>query len=478
MRRNGIFYSNTAEMSLLKLGVFFTLFLFIAKGYSAMGDNEFPDILIEPFPILSWVPPAIDEQQLGWYKEAGFTVLTIYPDEQTYQTMKKHWDGNYILFKEWSGHTYDQMLAFHPEDKNKIGYLLGDEPLYGQLVKYKEIADKMRNADPHRLCLVNLFPSYVGETRLGNGFLDYLKDSFELIKPRYCVLDHYPLLWFDVQKPSFYYDIEMLRKFAMWNNSKQIGFVQTYSSTACRDVSESDLAWQVNTFLAYGCKGLWYFNFRHPTPGLSGAKEPQISKAGVRDYRTLPGVWTEYYKPVYETFGNSSVLGIDDKPSYVFEYTKKINAQVAAWGPLLLTLENTAVRHVVNRQPFAPVGTEIFDTGKGESWQPEFSSVPLVRVIRAIDPDKDKGYIAGYFKSKDGENYVMIVNKRFGEYISCAGGRNATVIEFDELVKNVLVISNIDGTSSKAQVTNNRLNIDIDGGGAILLKLEVGNSQD
>ncbi|MFI4911502.1 MAG: hypothetical protein ACIAQZ_07530 [Sedimentisphaeraceae bacterium JB056] len=435
---------------------------------SSIADDSMPDVLIKPFPILSWVPPQVSQQQLNWYDEAGFTVLTMYPDEDKYEVMKKYWDGNYIVFKEWSEFDYDDMLAFHPEDDKKIGYLLGDEPLYDGLAEYKVIADKMREADPQRICLVNLFPSYVGETRLGNGFLDYIKDSFELINPRYCSLDNYPLMWFDVERPEYYYDIEMLRKFSQWNDSKQIGFIQLYSSSVCRDVSESDVAWQVNTLLAYGCKGLWYFNFRHPSAGDSKAKMPEISEAGAKDFRNLPGQWAEYYKPVYENFGGSSALGMDDKPSFSFEYVKKANAQALAWGPLLLTLENNAVRHVVNRQPFAPVGTEVFAEARFISEANE----PFINSVKAVDPDKDKGFIISYFENEAKDSYVMIVNKNHGEFITCKGGAAKTKIVFDEEVAGIKIVSPVDGTLEDKKITDRLLTVDIEAGGAILFKVE------
>jgi hypothetical protein len=435
----------------------------ISMSPNSIAQSEFPPVSIEPFPILTWVPPKINEQQLNWFKEAGFTVLNIYPDEEKYQIMKKHWNGNFILFKEWSKYTYDDMLAFHPEDEKKIGYLLGDEPLYDQLINYKVIADKMRAADPKRICLINLFPSYVGETRLGAGFLDYLKTYFELINPRYCSLDNYPLLWFDVQLPEYYYDNEMLRKFSQWNDSKQIGFVQLYSSSKNRDISESDVAWQVNSLLAYGCKGLWYFNFRHPYRGLSKAKEPEISPEGAKDQRRLPDAWGEYYKPIYKNFGGSSALGMDDKPSFAFEYVKKANAIVKAWGPVLLSLENTAVRHVVNRQPFAPIGTEVFVRG-GE---------PFIKNVRALDVDEDEGYIVSYFKNDKDESFIMIVNKRHGEFMSCKGGQTRTIVLLDDNVKNLYAVSPKDASLLKVDIKNARLVIDMEAGEAVLYKVEM-----
>jgi len=457
----------------------FLFLLIISIINPTYAGQELPEVLIEPFPILSWVPPAVNEEQLGWYKEAGFTVMTIYPDEETHRTMRLHWDGNYIVFREWTqrcpdtpDYSYEDMLAFKPDDVKKIGYLIADEPHYRH-TKYSthnkdleeviDIVEMMRKEDPQRISLVNLFPSFVGETNLGGSWLGYVRDYFEIMRPRYSSFDHYPLRWFDVTSPTFYYDLEIFRRYAMWNDSKMIGFVQIFSQASLfRDVSESDVAWQVNTFLAYGCKGLWYFNFRHPHPGLSRTPKPVVSDIGVRDFRYLPGPWSEYYKDAYTTFG-PAILDYNDQPTRAFDYVRDINRQVAAWGPTLLRLNNIAVRHVVNRHPFVPVGTEQFVSG----------TEPYIRNVRAVDVDEDMGFIVSYFEDADRTPYTMIVNKRHGEYMTRAGSRTKTLIQFDDSVKNVSMICNKTGNELPIEHHNRNLRIDLDAGGAVLLKLHI-----
>ena len=455
------------------IGLIVILFLNGSIVLSRQHLTDVPDVLIEPFPIFSWVPPAINQEQLTWYRQAGFTVVTIYPDEKVYQKMREFWNGNYIVFREWSDdYSYQDMLEFRPNDENKIGYLIVDEPYY-RLTEFSthqnvleetiKIFQMMREKDPQRISFVNLFPSFIGETRLGGSWLDYVRDYFEIMKPRYSSFDHYPLRWFDVTTPSFYYDLEIFRYFANRNNSNIIGFVQVFSRAAnYRDVSESDIAWQVNTFLAYGAKGLWYFNFRHPHAGLSKTPKPEVSKDGVRDYRQLPGKWKEYYKDAYTTFG-PAVLDYMDKKTEAYEYVKRINKQVAAWGPILLRLSNIAVRHVINRQPFVPVGTERFISGQE----------PYIRNVWAADVDEDMGFIVSYFENDEGVTYIMVVNKRHGEFMTCTGSKTETIIEFDDDVESAQIICNVTGKASTAKTESNKLYIDLDAGGAVLLRLQL-----
>ena len=69
------------------------------------------------------------------------------------------------------------MLAFQSDDDKKIGCLIADDPHYRHikhsthnkdLEEVIEIVEMMRKNDPQRISLVNLFPSYLGETNLGD----------------------------------------------------------------------------------------------------------------------------------------------------------------------------------------------------------------------------------------------------------------------------------------------------------------------
>ena len=95
--------------------------LFFVSAY-----GNYPDVTIKPFPIMPWVPPALNEEQITLFRDAGFNVLFLYPDEDDYKKMKSLWDGNFALMKEWSvrGYTTEDMLDFHSEDTKKIGYLM------------------------------------------------------------------------------------------------------------------------------------------------------------------------------------------------------------------------------------------------------------------------------------------------------------------------------------------------------------------
>jgi hypothetical protein len=426
------------------------------------GDN-----MIKPFPILSWVPPSLSKVQIQLYAEAGFTVMTIWPKEEYYREAKKYWDGNFILFKEWNPVlSLDDMLGFHPEDRRIVGYLIGDEPDIAKLTEYRKVFKRFRSAHPDKFCFVNLFPQYVGETRLGGSYLSYVEKYFEFLKPRYCSLDNYPCFWFNIDRTDFYHDIEILRYYAIKNNSRQIGFVQVYSSNVCREVSESDIAWQVNSFLAYGCKGLWYFYYRHPAAGIEAPVKENKKLDYIFDFSNKPGKQTKPYKPIC-VFG-SGVLDANDETDYTYPFVKRINKEVLVWGPILSQLKSVAVRHAsgtpaAGYSPYAPVGTEPFHSG-------------TEKYIASISvPNDSKGageFIISYFEDSKKQPYVMIVNKKHGENLSCEDTSVTAEIVFKDEVTVVFEISNKNAAESEVALNNKIFTRKISGGSAILLRIE------
>lgn len=449
------------------------IMIFTGANSLSFATQTYPDVLIKPFPIMTWVPPALTEKQIGWYKEAGFNVMFIRLDEEAYQKLKKYWNGNWILFGGWNpkDYNYIKMCDFHAEDPNRIGFLLGDEPNVSEIDEYVEQYSYLRSKHPNNICIVNAFPSYVSQTRLGGTFRFYIDKYFEKLNPRYSSLDHYPCNRFNNDSSSYYHDLEIMRETAKNYNSKVFGFVQLYSSNTFRDISESDLAWQVNSLLAYGCKGLWYFYFRHPIPGINELTGKETLKT--KKYETAINfskgrIEEEYYSDIYH-FG-SGVLNENDEKGERFDDVVKLNHEVLAWSDIILDLNLLYVRHVRGfEEGFVPVGTDEFANQEWHGAQEKY-----IAEIKADSPEKSMGYIVSYFENKTKKPYVMIVNKRHGEFMSRNGGLLKTVVTFTKDIKNAYLISNRTSKEEKIKLNNtNSFEMSIGGGGAILLRLQL-----
>ena len=430
------------------------------------------EITIKPFPILSFIPPALTEQQLGWFAEAGFNVMTIHPDEQQYNTMKKYWNGNFMLFKEFNskGYDYKTMADFHADDLNRIGFFLGDEPKTYQLDDLKKQYDFLRAKHPNMISLVNLFPSFGPQTLMGSSYQEYVQTYFTKLHPAYASLDNYPCYRLGYEGKTYYHDLEMMREMGQKNNCKILGFVQVYSSDAVRDVSASDLTWQVNSLLAYGCKGLFYFYFRNPVLAVNELTDSKIMKPIKKDsvYDMKQGRIKVPAKNVY-LFG-SGVLNAKDQKGERFKDVAKVNSEALVWGETLVGLKNLKVRHILGySDPYPPVGTDEFNTKDWSGAEEEY----IVK-IDSKNKNQNKGYILTYFEDVYKRPYLMIVNKKHGEDMTCEEGTLLTNINFTKDIEKVYFISNISGKEEQIQLNqNNGFEREISGGGAILLRLKL-----
>lgn len=443
----------------------------VKKEVVSAGKN--PEITITPFPIMSFIPPALTKTQLGWFREAGFTVMTIHPDEEAYALMKKDWNGNWMLTKDFNskGYDYKSMSDFHAEDPKRIGFMLGDEPKTYQLEDYKVQYEYLRSRYPEAMSLVNMFPSYVSQSLLESSYQEHFESYFEKLRPAYASLDNYPCYRKNYDGTTYYHDLEMMREMAQKNNCKIFGFVQVYSSHAMRDVSASDLAWQVNSLLAYGSKGLYYFYFRNPVPGINDMLGKEYMKPNKKDsiYDFNKGrILEPAGNNVYE-FG-SGVLNADDQKGERFDDVAKVNAETLAWGDLLIGFTSLRVRHILGyKDPFPPVGADEFAV---QDWAG--TTEKYVSKIAPKDKTISMGYILSYFEDKQKQPYIMIVNKRHGENMTREAGSLPTIIQFTKEVRNAYLVSNVTSKEKAVQLNQtNSFESEIDGGGAILLRLEI-----
>jgi hypothetical protein len=166
----------------------------------------------------------------------------------------------------------------------------------------------------------------------------------------------------------------------------------------------------------------------------------------------------------------SGVLNAHDQKGERFDDVAKINAQTLAWGETLIDLKSLKVRHILGfNEPFPPVGTDEFAT---KNW----AGVDEQYIVKIDSKDKtqNKGYVLSYFEDAQNRPYIMIVNKKHGENMSCEAGSLASTISFKNEIVNVYYISNKTGKEEPIQLdTNNGFECEISGGGAILLRLEL-----
>ena len=192
-----------------------------------------------------------------------------------------------------------------------IGYHLVDEPGGSALTAVGEQARRYRAADSFRYPLVNLLPGYAGEVVLGGGYRDYVSRFIEEAGAEnieYLSHDFY-VFGADSDRPGFFADMEVLRSLAYENGKmKTHAFIQSTAWTGMRMPNINEMRWNVYAYLAYGFKGLSWFNL--VCPGSSdtegeGFYDSLIYRDGTIRDPELFAAWSELN---WEVRGLSSVL--------------------------------------------------------------------------------------------------------------------------------------------------------------------------
>ena len=194
------------------------------------------------------------------------------------------------------------------------------------------------------------------EKYIGMKYDTYVEQYCEKVRPRLVCYDHYALFK-GVERDGYFANMETIRRNALKYDAA-MGFIfQCTPHGTYRDPSETDLRWQVNTGLAYGCKALLYFTYFTPTDAESN-----------------------FHNGILDAKGNRTPH---------FAMAKAINAELKNLSGTLVHLTSTAVYHT------APIPAGC-------------TALPGDAPIQV----KDGGpLVLGFFKHDDGSQWAMVVNR-------------------------------------------------------------------
>jgi hypothetical protein len=237
----------------------------------------------------------------------------------------------------------------------------------------------------------------------------YVEQYCEKVRPRLVCFDHYALFG-GVERPGYFANMETIRRNALKYDAA-MGFIfQCTPHGTYRDPSETDLRWQVNTGLAYGCKALLYFTYFTPTDAEAN-----------------------FHDGILDTKGNRTAH---------FAMAKAINAELKKLSATLVALTSTAVYHT------APIPAGC-------------TALPADAPIQA---KAEKPLLIGLFKHEDGSQWAMVVNRDLHK------STNAT-LTFDAKVTAVDELNPKTGTLEKASLSSHALARELSPGGIKFLKL-------
>jgi hypothetical protein len=303
----------------------------------------------------------------------------------------------------------DAIIADYSNHPALAGYFLTDEPGPGAFPLLGAVNQYLLKKDPKHLPVINLLPNYVDEKYIGMKYDQYVEQFCEKVRPRLVCYDHYALFE-GVERPGYFANMETIRRNALKYDAA-MGFIfQCTPHGTYRDPSETDLRWQVNTGLAYGCKALLYFTYFTPTDAESNF--------------------------------HNGILDAKGKRTPHFGMAKAINAELKNLSSTLVRLTSTAVYHTAQ----VPAGC---------------TKLPNDATVQA---KSDVPLVLGFFRHDDGSQWILIVNRDLHKAA-------ATTLTFDPKFSTIEELSPQDGKLDRLAVSNQTARCDIPAGGIKILKL-------
>ncbi|MFD1929900.1 MULTISPECIES: hypothetical protein [Nonomuraea] len=125
------------------------------------------------------------------------------------------------------------------------------------------------------LAYVNLFPSHVT-----GSYDSYVGDFVSAVRPSLLSFDRYPFLS-SGEDEGYFADLAVIRDHAARAGLPAWMYVQTLAYDGHRTPTAAEIAWQVNTALAYGYTGIQYFTYWTPDPARGEGFQPALIDGGL-----------------------------------------------------------------------------------------------------------------------------------------------------------------------------------------------------
>jgi hypothetical protein len=325
-----------------------------------------------------------------------------YPGEPTQAEMEKNLKG---VITDWSSHPA------------VWGYNILDEPGASKFPRLAYIMNYLKTHDPKRVGVINLLPTYASQELIGRpSYSKYVEDYLNTVKPSFLGWDNYELYADGGMRGEHFLNLELCRKAALAHNLPMLYTFLSMPHGPYADPTEAQLRWQIYTGIAYGAKGLIYYQYFVPTFAPPDYRDGLVDRTG--------NLTSKYY------------------------YAKKINAEIMALSPLLMKLKSIGVYHA------------------GDTLETGTKPLPVTGKFFVKNVSGGR-FVVGFFKSAKKSNYLMIVNKDY-KNTQCAA------ITFSGKI-DVYAVNRKDSSKIKLAVKNNNgdttCKINLAAGDAALLQV-------
>lgn len=352
---------------LVQLAIIVALLAPVSTTSAQAADDAF-------FPVMAWDQVTNDAAFLKRMRACGFTVAGFaFADALD----NCHAAGLKAIVTDSGTATYDWRNVDEADARKRVaetiekvrnhpavfGYNLRDEPPAGMFPGLAKVASVIKELHPGAWPYINLFPTYAVPEQLETpDYQTYLDQFIEICKPPILSYDHYAFMENGAFHESYFTNLQIMRATALKHDLPFWNIIQGLGALHFREPTHTDLRFQVFTSLAYGARGLAWFQYR-------------------------PAVVGNFRGAAIDQFGNET-------PTWAL--MQNVNLQIQELAPTLLKLKSDQVYHFEG----IPAGCN------GPDERSLVASVPGPMLV-------------GDFTHEDGTRYVMIVNKSLTTSIHC-----------------------------------------------------------
>ncbi|MEN8157155.1 MAG: hypothetical protein ABFS10_09395 [Bacteroidota bacterium] len=224
-----------------------------------------------------------------------------------------------------------QMARDYKDHPAFAGYFVKDEPSINMYPALKEIADVIYSEDPVNETFSCLFPTYGTLTQFGvEDYRDYIRSFIETVQPGLLSYDSYVLRNEETIYGEWFKNLDIVRDETHKADIPFLVFIQSIGiEEGLRVPGRAEILWQVNTALSYGARGIGWFSYWTPNPGMG---LPHVEGASA---------------PVIEHYYNGPI-DIDGNRTDMYDYVREANLYLKKAGKGLLGWDNTDVARYEN----------------------------------------------------------------------------------------------------------------------------------
>ncbi len=326
------------------------------------------------FPVMPWNSAPNDRAVIDKIKECGFTVVGFVLPE-TLETCRqagiqaivsdtriKNYDWTRLDEKTARSNALPAITAVR-DNPALYGYYLCDEPGVSSFPGLAAMAELVHQAAPDKWAYINLFPNYANAAQLGTAsYGDYLEKFVTTCHPTQLSYDHYALMDDGSLGGGYWNNLEQMRAVAKKHHLPFWNIVLAVAHFSFREPTAADLRFEVFSSLAYGARGIAYFDYFASTVG-------------------------NYRAAAIDQFGH---------PTPTWGNLQNINLQIQKLAPTLLQLTSDDTYHfgAIPAGCHGPATNSLVASVGGE-------------------------FAVGDFTHTDGTRYVMLVNKNLLKSTPC-----------------------------------------------------------